>query len=471
MIGFFDQVHVFALIFGCVLCGVIVDYGLHAYLHEAGQGQRSLSTFLKPFLISCGSTLIGFSILLFSDFPVLRQMGFLVVCGLLMAVIVTLVYVFGVLRSASEIPACSCELSFPRWGMWMVLFVGLSALIILPFIRWEDDIRNLKYPLPDLDAVDAEIRNLHGGERKVLLTIGEDYAQSRQNLEALHVWLDGQGVNAGQTLSARAWLPTLDAYVRAGEFAQAHPNFADQILDSLASNGYDREVFEPFAEAWVRYRNADFRSSEYEALVDDFSAVLMCGLPGIVGTNDDLHWWVTLVDDSIELSGMPDALQSLRLSQVESMSTVLSQYRARTLDLSLLGGVVMYLVLLCAFGVKDGARLFALPLGAVVTASVMIYTIFGPLGIFHLIGLFLGACLVLDYAVFSWIGVVRENRIPVSVIVSALTTVASFSILCWSRIPSIHALGLSVAMVTFIGALSSCLVVAQVSKKKEADHA
>ncbi|MGJ8654545.1 MAG: MMPL family transporter [Opitutaceae bacterium] len=471
MIGFFDQVHVFALIFGCVLCGVIVDYGLHAYLHEAGRGQRSLNTFLKPFLISCGSTLMGFSILLLSDLPVLRQMGLLVVCGLFMAVIVTLVYVFGVLRSAPEIPVFSRARSFPRWGMWLVWGVGAGSLVVLPFVSWEDDIRNLKYPLPHLDEVDAQIRNLHGGERQVLLTIGEDYVQSRQNVEALHVWLEGRGATNTQTLSARAWVPTFDAYVQAGTFAQEHPNFADQVLAALASNGYDREAFEPFTKAWRNYRDVSMERDQYEALVNGFSVVLAGGLSGIVGANDTLHWWVTLVDDSIELSEMPDTLQSLRLSQVESMSTVLSQYRARTLELSMLGGAVMYVVLLFAFGLRDGTRLFALPLVAVISASVLMYYFFGALGIFHLIGLFLGACLVLDYAVFSWMGVVRDGCIPVSVIVSALTTVASFFILCWSQIPSIHALGLAVAMVTFIGALSSCLVVPQLAQKKEAADA
>ena len=77
MVACFDQVHIFALIFGSVLCGVIVDYGLHAYLHDGGKRRRSVATFLRPFLISCGSTLMGFSLLLFSDLPVLRQMGLL----------------------------------------------------------------------------------------------------------------------------------------------------------------------------------------------------------------------------------------------------------------------------------------------------------------------------------------------------------------------------------------------------------
>lgn len=471
MVGFFDQVHVFSLIFGCVLCGVIVDYGLHAYLHNSDGGRRDLSTFLKPFLISCGSTLMGFSILLFSDLPVLRQMGLLVVCGLAMAVLVTLVYVFGVLGQP-KVGAAPLGGRVSRaartplsTGGTPIFFVGLAVIAVfaLPFVQWEDDIRNLKYPLPHLDAVDAEIRNLHGGERTVLLTVGADFASSRASLQQLTQWLEQQGAAPTNQLSAAAWVPTPAAYLQGRTFITDHPEFATAVVVALEESGFDGEAFEPFVEAWAALGT----TAPYEELVADFAGVLAGGLSGIVGRNGELHWWVTLVDASIELDVIPAELNSLRLSQVESMSNVLSKYRQHTLELSLLGGAVMYGVLLFAFGVRDGSRILFVPVLAVVSAVVMINFVFGALGIFHLIGLFLGACLVLDYAVFSWMGVVRAGHIPFSVIVSAFTTVASFGILCWSRIPAIHALGLAVFCVTLIGAVCTYFLIPAVAPKQD----
>jgi len=466
MICFFDQVHVFSLIFGCVLCGVIVDYGLHAYLHDAGGNRRDLRSFLKPFLISCGSTLMGFSILLFSDLPVLRQMGMLVVCGLAMAIVVTLVYVFAVLRDSPKAPPLAGKLGYTKSGHWIVLCFAVLALLALPFIRWEDDISHLKYPLPHLDAVDAEIRNLHGGERVVLLTVGEDYASSRESLAQLSEWLEQQGATSSDVLSAAAWVPTFAACSVAHQFISTHPDFPELVLSKLERGGYDRDAFAPFAAAW-----GAVEASSYEDLVSEFSDVLAGGLSGIVGSNDELHWWVTLVDASVELGEIPAELNSLRLSQVESMSSVLSSYRVHTLELSLLGGAMMYAVLLFAFGWKDGSRIIVVPVVAVSGAASAIYFLFGALGIFHLIGLFLGACLVLDYAVFSWIGFVRSRQIPFSVIVSAFTTVASFGILCWSRIPAIHALGLAVFCVTLMGALSTYLWIPSITLKKPLEDA
>lgn len=467
MVACFEQVHVFALIFGCVLCGVIVDYGLHAYLHDAGQGGRSLSTFAKPFLISCGSTLMGFSILLLSDLPVLRQMGLLVICGLAMAVVVTLVYVFAVLREVPRIRFFHRAPSRSRSVLWAVYLALPILLLASSFVRWEDDIRNLKYPLPHLDAVDSEIRNLRGGERVVLLTVGDTYAASRQSLEALTDWLAAQGATEADRLSAGAWLPTPEAYHAAGRFKAAHPEFGSTVVQALEAGDYEGAAFAPFEEGWAESVAA---RPAYEDIVEEFSLALAGGLSGIVGSDGDLRWWVTLVDATVPLGEIPAVLDTLRLSQVESMSSVLSDYRVRTLGLSLAAGGAMCVVLLFAFGPKAASRIALVPvlsvLGAVVANGAV-----GTLDIFHLIGFFLGACLALDYAVFTWMGFRRDGRVPFSVVVSGCTTVASFFILAWSRIPAIHALGAAVAWVTLLGALGSYLLIPMLASTKDAEHA
>lgn len=454
----FDHVHIFALIFGCVLCGVIVDYGLHAYLHDLGQAKRSIRTFLKPFLISCGSTVIGFSILFFSELPVLRQMGMLVVCGLFMAIIVTLVYIFGFLSVPPAVQPVTRQWPYPNQWRWVVVLIGGFALVVLPFVHWADDIRNLKYPLPALDAVDAEVRNLQGAERAVILTVGEDYATSRKNLEDLHKWLNDQGVASGQIASAADWVPTLEAYTVAEDFMNSNPQFADQVLSALDENGFEASAFAPFEADWNEWVNRESEATvalRYEGMVQDFSENLGMGLAQMLGRSDRLYWWVSLIDEAVMPESLPHTLQSLRLSQVERMSNVLEEYRERTLELSLIAGFAMYLVLVTTFRLKAGSLIFLVPLIAVTTATSGLYLLFGALGLFHLVGLFLGACLVLDYAVFSWIGLDRDGRLPFSVWISSFTTMASFFILGWSQIPAIHALGVTVFSVALAG-ISIC---------------
>jgi predicted exporter len=80
--------------------------------------------------------------------------------------------------------------------------------------------------------------------------------------------------------------------------------------------------------------------------------------------------------------------------------------------------------------------------------------VFGVLGfmgqtlnLFHLLGAFLGVCLSHNYAIFSSDNAATGHAPPVPVRLSALCTAASFGVLGFSRIPVIHALGLTVALI------------------------
>ncbi len=469
----FDRINVFALVFGCVLCGVIVDYGLHAYLHGTSSSESSgIRSFLRPFLVSCGSTLAGFSILLFSGLPVLRQMGAFVAFGLTLAALVTLVYRFGLLRGTSDVRngRLMAGRSFRR-GQWLLPLVALASVAVLPFIRWEDDIRSLKYPLPKLEAEEAAIRNLQGEERQIVIVTGATYADSRRELEALDEWLAGEVLPAESNfnqsvLNAAPWLPTEEQYAEGHAFAAEHPDFAGEFSARLDAAGYDASVFAPFVEDWQHYVvGAGDDAAQYEALMHSVQGALSGMLAGILGSDTGITWWVTLVDGNLVLPDFPAGVKALSLNQVESLSEVLATYRHRTLLLSSWAVVGIVLILILAFNLRIGLLIACVPAVAVCAGASGLYLAVGNLGMFHLIGVFLGFCLVLDYAVFSWIGWSRERVIPLSVLVSALTTGASFLILSFSRIPSIHALGLAVAAVTFGGLILNYLFIPPVSER------
>lgn len=457
----FDELHVFALIFGSVLCGVIIDYGLHAYLHESDGGERELRTFLRPFWISCGSTLAGFVILVFSDLPVLKQMGAFVSCGLAVASVITLVYVFGLLGGRSvHLPWGGLPQIRARRFWWLPFAGSILGILCLPLIQWNDDIRNLKYPLPELEAQEAEIRKLHGAEQSIFITFGEDFAEARAHLSELEQWLEKEGITSTSYLNAGKWVPGYDDYQEGIQFAQMHEEFGSQLLDELAENGYERSAFEPFATAWNHYVDtAQPTESAYNKKVRAFSQSLAGVLQGIIGSHDQLTWWITLVDQPGQLRPLPDGINTLALSQVEQMSEALSGYRSKTLHLSQWAGGTILIILLSLFRWKAGLLIATIPALAVLATALALSFLFGPLGIFQLVGMFLGGCLVLDYAVFTWIGCESGGCMPFSVLVSALTTGASFGILSFSQIVAIHALGAAVASVTLIGfILAFCFI-------------
>ncbi len=451
MMLLYDRMHVFALIFGCVLCGVIVDYGLHAYLHGSGKETRTLRGFLPPFLISCGSTLAGFAILLFSHLPVLQQMGAFVGCGLAVAAVVTLIYTFGILDHDAVAVAWRGARRSPAWLAVLAFTAGLLGLAAFPFLRWQDDIRSLKYPLPYLDQREAELHRMMGRSQQILITAGEDFADLREEVEQLSTWIGGMDP-APSLLNALEFTPRYDDFQQAREFVRSHPDFDRQLMSALDAQGFEPDAFEPFREAWAGYCESMLdRDLDYESEMAALTAILSGAQEGMVGHSDNIYWGVSLLDESVELPDFPEGMKTLRLSQVESLSQVLSGYRHRTLELSLWAALVILVVLLIVLGPKAGALVASVPLFSVSGAATLIDLSPGSPGIFHLIGMFLGACLVLDYAVFTWLGVRRNGEVPLSVLVSGLTTSASFAILAWSKIPAIHALGLTVFLVTACG--------------------
>src|SRR6185369_14483395 len=92
----FDRLHILVFVIGSLLSGVAIDYGFYIYMQpplraDEAYGEK-LRRLLKPLLASCLTTVIGFSLLLFSDLPLIRQIGLFVGAGLLCALGAAMLY-------------------------------------------------------------------------------------------------------------------------------------------------------------------------------------------------------------------------------------------------------------------------------------------------------------------------------------------------------------------------------------------
>jgi predicted exporter len=96
---------------------------------------------------------------------------------------------------------------------------------------------------------------------------------------------------------------------------------------------------------------------------------------------------------------------------------------------------------------RRGLRIALIPAGS----CFFVFGIFGLFGqtlnLFHLLGAFLGVCLAHNYAIFSSDSARHRAPPPVSIRLSALCAASSFAVLALSRIPVVHALGLTVALI------------------------
>ncbi len=450
----FDRLHIIVLVVGSLLAGVAIDYGFYLYMQPPlrpdepyGEKVRRLA---KPLLASCLTTVAGFALLLFSELPLIRQLGVFVGAGLLCALAAAVVY-FSTVRTpflearvfrGGRRLAAGTRRNLRRLLVvaWIVALPGLARL------TWKDDIRELEIPTPELKREDAQIRALFGeqADRTAYLTYGHTVAEARVALDKLEAWLRTAGGGRTQTIGLGAVVPTPGEAALAARFMGEHPDFPQQLRVALAAAGFDDAAFTPFFEAYA-VQAAGGKAAGLDGALEALQAKLTGPLGLLLHTGRPLSWFVTLAGNAPAVAP-PAETQTVSAGQLQSLNRIFGRYRRSALWLSITGLAIVGAGVFLSYGLRDGARIFAIPCGA----CLGIFGLFGwlglPLNLFHLLGAFLGVCLTHNYSIFSATSAYRQEPPPVSVRLSALTTASSFGVLALSGIPVVRALGLTVAL-------------------------
>jgi predicted exporter len=449
----FDRLHIMVFVVGSLLTGVAIDYGFYLFMQPPARPAEDywekVRRLAKPLLASCLTTVAGFTLLLFSELPFLRQLGVFVGAGLVCALVAAVVYFSTVRNPFLEARAFRLGPKLPAWvrrGVRVLLIAGwVVALPGLALLTWRDDIRELEIPSPELKREDARISALFGerGDRTVYLTYGGSVAEARASLEKLETWLRAAGGGRTRTIGLGAVVPTFEEYNQAVKFGREHLEFAGQLRAALAAAGFDEVEFAPFFESYAR-QVAKASATDLEAALSELQAKLTGPAGLLLHTGRPLSWFVTIAAEAPAV-GPPSETQTVSASQLQSLNRIFSRYRQSALRLSLVGLAIVGAGVFLSYGWRDGARIFAIPCGACLGLFGWFGWLGHPLNLFHLLGAFLGVCLTHNYSIFSATSAYRCEPPPVSVRMSALTASASFGVLALSSIPVVSALGSTVA--------------------------
>lgn len=457
----FSPVHVLVFVIGALLAGVAIDYGFYLLLQPPDPPNPSyaarLRPLLRPLLTSCLTTVLGFSLLLASDLPLLRQVGFFVASGVLCAFVTALLW-FGAVPTS---PISTHPISwldrgrFPSRRLPLALLgVALVCALALPFTaRWHDDIRELDVPSTELRENDTRVRRLFGERpaQAAYLTFGDTLAAARDRLDRFLRHVDTQAPNA-TVASPGAILPTESQWNAAPALLQKLTSFPGDFRTALSHRTFDPAAFASFFAAWDA---ASLRapSHDYTRLYRDLIPHLPAPLAQTFAPFSDRPWFLSLVQDAPALP-LPDDLGTLAVHQLETFNTLFGRYRHSALRLSFVGLALVILLVTLLYRDRRAFRIAAIPAGACFAGLGLLSLGGFPLNLFHLLGGFLGACLAHDYTIFTSATARLCAPPSTAVRLSAFTTIASFVVLGFSRIPVIHALGTSVALVVSIALLA-----------------
>ena len=452
----FDRVHVLVFVVGSLLGGVAVDYGFYLYLQpplRAGESYREkVGRLLKPLLASALTTVLGFSMLLFSELPLVRQLGVFVSAGLLCALAGALLWfaqiddpfletrAFARARFAGGRPAVR------RGALALLLFGAMVALLGPWRLHWRDDIRELEIPAPELQANDRALRTLFGDtpDRTVYLTRGDTPAAARAALARFLAW-HASAFPGRNAASLGLALPTAADWQALPDRSAALDGFEPALRAALVRHGFDAESFAPFFAAWREWR-ARPRPPDYDAVARELAGALH-GPPSLLMSLTPGACWLATIVDHPPGTEPPAETATVSASQLETLNGLFSRYRASTLRLSALGLGLVGLSVFVLYGWRRGIPIFALPSGSCLFAFGVLGLAGQTLNLFHLLGAFLGVCLSHNYAIFSAENAARGEIPPPSIRLSALTTAASFGVLALSKIPVVAALGTTVALI------------------------
>lgn len=455
----FERLHILVFVVGSLLSGVAIDYGFYLYMQPALRPdepyREKLGRLIKPLLTSCLTTVIGFSFLLFSELPLIRQLGVFVSAGLVSALIGAILY-FGQLdrafletRSLPRPPVLR-----RRWlTRGLAGLVAVGAVVGISRLSWRDDIRELEVPTVELRENDLRVRSFFGDteERAIFLTRGSSVAEARDALEHFLQWHDREHPEApGASL---AWLiPTPEAWAGSTERLNTLASFETALRETLDRRGYTAASFEPFFESWRLALAGNTRRPDYTQVITSVQNQLSGPLSLLLSVGPTGASFLTLANHPVGVQPPPE-FSTFSVSQLESLNGLFSRYRTSALRLSAAGLGLVGTSVFVLYGFRRGIRIFMIPAGSCAIAFGLLGLMGQPLNLFHLLGAFLGVCLSHNYAIFSAENAGRREPPPPSIRLSALTAASSFGVLAFSKIPVVSALGTIVALIVLTALL------------------
>jgi len=449
----FNSVHILALVFGCSLVGVCIDYAIHYYCASYNNSSKSILSELMPSLpLGVVSSCLGYGLLVFVPFPGIQQMAVLTAAGLVGSFIS--VVLWGpclVQRQKVKLPKIGLFIQtklliLAKTGTKTKLVSSLVILIIVVFvgslfyIKFSDDIRGLQSLNLDLKSQEDQIRSVINFESSTkFLQIEADSIENLLKTEEKIIQDLQQLIVDGVLNGYRA-------------LASLQPSMQRQLDNRKL---LQEQLYPLYGQLFTKSLNIDLKYS-WDSL--GFSSPLLTHIELPTGWRELVHYNSDgRVFGRILLSNISDPAKLIKLSQnylgvkyvdqPKAYSELFLHYR-QIISMLILVVLFMFILILSVILGFLAALKIVLPVSLTIMIVVALLSICGvPINLFNTMGLLLVLCLGIDYALFSYKNNSKMNLLANAL--SAVTTILSFGLLCFSNTVAVSSFGLTI----FLGIL------------------
>lgn len=493
-LGIFGSIHILALVFGCSLVGVTVDYAIHYFcaqysLTSGDPSQTAMRKLTPAILFSLSSSVAGYALLFSVPFPGIQQMAILASVGLLVAFLT--VYCWGPIlvkpRPIVPISALFIQNSlekFALYGRSKLLRRLITAAIIIGAtftkVTYDDHIQNFQSLNPELRQEEEMIRKLLPFDQsgKFILITGDSMEGILQTQEKLSPILDA--LQQKQIFKSYRCL----AQLLPSKFRQ----YENQLLLHKQLYG------EPLKTLLQVLNLPDEMPAEKLKAISLSSLVVLLpegNLPG--GWKELVHHDSSEPQGRIILNQVANEQEGEIRRTCASVSSsnssityidVVQEYNQifatyRHIILMLMGGILVSIfMVLCLYKNIRAAFNIIQPVFLSLLATVALLTVFSiPITLFHVMGLLLVLCIGIDYGFFlfwrkpSSDDLSQQESQPDLLLLgnalAAVTTILSFGLLSVSETTAVRSFGMTV----FIGiALNFILTTLYLGARKSSDE-
>lgn len=478
---FFGKIHLLTLSFGTSLIGISIDYILHynasVRLHT---GEDRIFSRIALGLLT---TIISYSILVFSQFPILRQMAVFSVTGLI-SVYISVVFLFPCFPAKTRNPdgwlfrlstgilsRYSAIARLPGKKKAVIVIIALAAAIP-GFLRadFSNDIRGFYTMPPHLLEAEKKAAEIirHGGSGSYFIVEGnsaEDVLQKEEELTRKLEVLAAEDV-LGAWMNTASFLPSKKQQLKSREAIGT-------FLLPLAEEQYAALGFDPAAARDLR---ADWE--EAESAVLDYERFSRYGFSSLTSS-----LWIGPVQDSWYSAVLPlhvknpDALKEAAaalpgitfLNKQEEISASLTGISVSRLASLFAAYCCIVLVLSLLFSFR---RSLAISLGPLLSVlfTISILSWFGvPLNFFSVTAMVLVLGMGIDYSIFLENPEGERNISFFAVLLCMLTTVLSFGTLSLSSFAPVRTFGITLLAGILLSFLIAPLSTLTTQKKGNPD--
>jgi len=465
----FGRLDALTLGFGASLIGVAIDYPIHLLnqygLAPQGGAERAARRLGASLLLGAGTTMASFAGLALTSFPGFRQMGFVSITGVAVAVFFTLRVLPRLLSRRVVVPPLSqrvaaalgrvvSSLDQHRAALWAVPALTLVfGALELPKLHWSDDIQGLSQLDSRLMAEDLRVRarvSRFDASRFVVVT-APDEAQALERNDAVYARLraaEADGALEGmRSLHALLWSPRLQRQNLVALRSQR--DLPVRLERAFVAEGFRPGAFADFeaglsAAPTAPLDLAALRGSGLADLVRSLVVEEPDGGLGVVTYLRGVHEEEALRK---AIAGIPGAQL---FDQRSFLNDIYAGFRVTTLRQIGVGCLLVIAVLLLRYRRLRPALAAFLP--SLLTASLVLSLLacFGvEANLLHAVSLVMVMGMGVDYGIF----VVDSAHDPralgatmLSLLLSCLTTVFVFGTLALSSHPALRAMGVTTSL-------------------------